>query len=143
MFTCAHQISIPGLHLSLGIFNRLYELLETACQKLDLELASKDEATGVGGPSFQSYSIIYKQLVELKEKQKATIAGRDILSQLLVYLIVRVPVPQGNHTIQNLQQQLSLLQQQVSTMVSTTLFYGYKLHHSNNDLGNKDCAVRC
>ena len=31
--------SMPGLHISLGIFFRLFELLEDSCKKLDLALA--------------------------------------------------------------------------------------------------------
>ena len=30
---------MPGLHISLGVFNHLFELLEGSCKKLDLALA--------------------------------------------------------------------------------------------------------
>ena len=39
---------MPGLHLSLGIFNRLYDLLEDACEQLDLELAEKSNTGAFG-----------------------------------------------------------------------------------------------
>ena len=52
------QVCIPGLHISLGIFNRLYSLLENACHELDLLQAEKD--TGArdtrAGTSFGQYS---------------------------------------------------------------------------------------
>ena len=58
---------IPGLHISLGIFNRLYSLLENACHELDLLQAEKD--TGAGdtraGTSFGQYSAALRRLSEL------------------------------------------------------------------------------
>ena len=33
------QVSLPGLHISLGVFDRLWTLLEDACTELDLLLA--------------------------------------------------------------------------------------------------------
>ena len=36
------QISIPGLHLSLGIFKRLFDLLEQDLDQLDMLIAEVD-----------------------------------------------------------------------------------------------------
>ena len=37
-----HVVCMPGLHVTLGIFDRLFELLEEACYQLDVELAKRD-----------------------------------------------------------------------------------------------------
>ena len=39
----------PGLHLSLGIFNRLWILLEEECTEVDLALAQESAPGGGGG----------------------------------------------------------------------------------------------
>jgi len=56
------KIMLTKTHLSLGIFNRLYTLLEEACQDFDLQLAIREDATGLGGASFQQYAAALKQL---------------------------------------------------------------------------------
>ncbi len=58
----------PGLHLSLGIFDRLYTLLEEACQELDLQLAERERVADLGGDSIQEYAIELKRLSHLREQ---------------------------------------------------------------------------
>ena len=43
---------------SLGMFNRLFSLLEADCQQLDLHLATK--VSGIGGASYQEYVALLK-----------------------------------------------------------------------------------
>ena len=66
------QVCIPGLHISLGIFNRLYSLLENACHELDLLQA---EDTGAGdtraGTSFGQYSAALRRLSEVQTNSEA------------------------------------------------------------------------
>ena len=47
-------VCIPGLHLSLGMYNHLWPLLVDACNKFDLKLA--DGGGRAGGASFIQYS---------------------------------------------------------------------------------------
>ena len=72
---------MPGLHLSLGIFNRLFELFEEACTRLDLKFACRqDTTTSIGGESFQNYVALHKKLVDLR--QQVTLAAKQsVLSQ--------------------------------------------------------------
>ena len=77
---------MPGLHISLRVFNRLFDLLETACQELDLDLATKNHS--VGGSSFQQYAELLKELSELKEEAKLQADKSKLQSQLLSYLLV-------------------------------------------------------
>lgn len=53
-YTIFTQVCIPGLH-SLGIFNRLWTLLEEACTDLDFKLVQVGGAGDCGGSSFISY----------------------------------------------------------------------------------------
>ena len=61
------QVCIPaGLHISLGIFNRLYNLLEDACHELDsLQTETDTGAESQGGTSFGRYSAALRKLTEL------------------------------------------------------------------------------
>ena len=43
------KVCFPGLHLSLGIFNRLWILLEEECTEVDLALAQESAPGGGGG----------------------------------------------------------------------------------------------
>ena len=59
------QVCVPGLHLSLGIFNRLWTLLEDACTELDLQLAEVGVGDNTGGGSFSQYSAILNERSQL------------------------------------------------------------------------------
>ena len=74
---------IPGLHLSLGIFNCLYTLLESACEDLDTKVAGSGVAAG--GASFQKYSLALKQLREVEEKQSTDRQKMKVFMQLATY----------------------------------------------------------
>lgn len=64
---------IPGLHLSLGIFNRLWELLEHECEELDLTLAySIGTGSGGGGGTFTHYVDTLRQKSNLEMEVKNT-----------------------------------------------------------------------
>ena len=62
------QIAIPALHISLGIFDRLYTLYEDACHDLDVKLA----VTAVSAPvqAKDTYVRYAAQLQEMKEMQQ-------------------------------------------------------------------------
>lgn len=76
------QVSIPGLHISLGIFLRLFNLLENAVHKLDCELAATSITTG-STTSFADHIQASEQLAKLKEdrvrvEQRATVVEQVI-----------------------------------------------------------------
>ena len=111
------QVCIPGLHLSLGIFNRLYNLLEDSCQQLDLELAARNSQISLGGPSFQQYAAALAQLTQLKEKHHGEEQEAQLLTQLATYLTITVPEPDTSPTVQRVRAQASLAQKQAATTV--------------------------
>eukprot|EP00731_Ephydatia_muelleri_P019905 Em0012g730a len=67
------QVCPPGLHITLGIFTKVFNLLEAVCCNLDLELAL--HATDVDSSSFSKYSLELQNLpllqAELEEAQQA------------------------------------------------------------------------
>ena len=110
---------MPGLHISLGVFNRLFDLLETACQELDLDLATKNQRAG--GSSFQQYAELLKELSELKEETKLQADKTKIQSQLLSYLLVIIPAPEQSPTIVLLRQEIGKMQKNITDLVNLTI----------------------
>lgn len=63
------QVAIPALHISLGIFDRLYKLYEDACHELDVKLAAAMSAPVQENDTFMQYA------VQIQEKRKTTEKG--------------------------------------------------------------------
>ncbi len=45
----------PGLHITLGIFYRLFQLLEDECHVLDVAVRDEEDSCDKGGPSYSNY----------------------------------------------------------------------------------------
>lgn len=74
----------PGLHISLGIFLRLFVLLEADCHMLDMTMSIQG---GSGGPSFDRYSSALQDKMKLQDEQKELKASLLVLQQLLTYTL--------------------------------------------------------
>ncbi|KAL5494131.1 hypothetical protein EMCRGX_G015408 [Ephydatia muelleri] len=74
----------PGLHITLGIFTKLYGLLEDECHALDLELAllSSEEAHS----SFDTYSQELQMLRSLQSELKQAEEAYAVLQQMITYV---------------------------------------------------------
>lgn len=62
---------LPGLHITLGVFLRLFTLLEDECHKLDLEIASGTNVQSGDRPSFVDYSLAVQMERALLDEQTA------------------------------------------------------------------------
>ncbi len=107
----------PGLHLSLGIFDRLYTLLEEACQELDLQLAGRERVADLGGDSFQVYATQLKRLSQLREQHTTEVQKAAILRQQVTSLSLTVPAPEKNRTVQEARKEAHLAKQQLAATV--------------------------
>ena len=91
------QVCIPGLHLSLGIFDRLWTLLEEACTELDLRLATERHGQpGSGGATFNQYSLLLEQLSTLKSQLESQTSHAELLEQLATYMSLNLPDPENS-----------------------------------------------
>lgn len=86
----AIQVCLPGLHISLGIYDRLWELLEGACTELDLLLA-KHTSTGGIGNSFDEYVASLKKREQLQASLHTAEQWVTMLDQLVTYFSLYVP----------------------------------------------------
>ena len=80
------QVCPPGLHITLGIFMRLFVLLENACH--DLDLRAHMQGTGDHGPSYQRYADALQQLTQRKDEELSFRNGLQVLQQLLTHGLV-------------------------------------------------------
>ena len=62
------MVCLPGLHISLGIFQRLYALLEEECHELDLQIASHKDTVLPGSTSatFEKFCLAHRRVRQLK-----------------------------------------------------------------------------
>ena len=83
-----YQVCPPGLHITLGIFLRLFVLLEDVCHHLDLtaELNGSE-----GGRSFERYSAALRQQRALRDEVLSVQRQLTILEQSATYTMVVNP----------------------------------------------------
>lgn len=106
---------IPGLHISLGIFNRLWDLLEGACTKLDLELAKEND--GMDGNTFEQYSQALHKAAVLREQLKVEQQHSVVLGNLTTYMMLNLPNPASDPSLVHAFGEVQSLQQTIQTTV--------------------------
>ena len=85
------QVALPALHISLGIFDRLYKLYEDACHNLDIKLATTETtAPAETKEAFLSYAAQQKEIKQLNRQMEECLhkAERyhEVAVQLALYL---------------------------------------------------------
>ena len=78
------QVCPPGLHIMLGIFTKMFHLLEALCCQLDLELASR--TTDFDSSNFSKYSQALQRLPLLQGDLKTTQHSQQVLQQVATYV---------------------------------------------------------
>ena len=90
---------LPALHISLGVFYRLYTLLEHATHELDLALArEKSDCGQLGGRTFNQYTELLHSMHQLKEERDAHLEAAGALDQLLTRMALCLPTEQSATT---------------------------------------------
>jgi len=89
--------------MSLGIYDRLWELLEGACTQLDLLLA---EHSSVGGTdnSFQEYVAALKKKEQLEQKLKVAEQRVTAIDQIVTFFSLNSPDPAHNQNLKLLRE---------------------------------------
>ena len=105
---------MPGLHISLGIFYRLFTLLETEAHKLDLELAQHSNQADTLH-SYRVYSEAVHKLTELRDTLATQREEADAAEQLATYLAVR---GMSSTQIEYCRQAASSLWKEIAELVS-------------------------
>ena len=109
------QVCIPGLHLLLGIFNRLWTLLEDTCTQLDLRMAEANTGgSGVSGSTFQRY---LQQRSSLRSQRDFQLAHVTLLEQLSTHLTLSLPQAESNETVHAVRSQAANARNKAEEMV--------------------------
>ena len=78
------QVCPPGLHIMLGIFTKMFHLLEALCCQLDLELTS--QTTDFDSSSFSKYSQALQRLPLLQADLETAQHAHEVLQQVATYV---------------------------------------------------------
>ena len=78
------QVCPPGLHIMLGIFTKMFHLLEALCCQLDLELAR--QTTDFDPSSFSKYSQALQRLPVLQADLENAQYSQEVLQQVATYV---------------------------------------------------------
>ena len=95
----------------LGIFNRLFSLLEQACQDLDLQMGANSSGDGIGGPTYQQHVQALRNLARAKEQQDLSQQRATLYGQLATHFLLLI---QGS---EQTQQEASDAQREVDQLV--------------------------
>lgn len=117
---CKMQVSPPGLHITLGIFYRLWSLLEEECHLLDLQLAQNISSKPEDRELFSSYSGLVKELAELERKRPELSKNVEILQNGMTSMALLIPNCDANPIFQALQREACSTSQQLDNLVSRT-----------------------
>ena len=94
--TC--HVCPPGLHITLGIFYRIWSLLEEGCHELDLELATRTSHNPSDRETFKKYSLLVTQLSEKRLNLVQLVSSLNSVLGDLVILSDSSPLVQALKT---------------------------------------------
>lgn len=115
VLTPISQASLPGLHISLGIFMKLWTLLEAECHKLDLRLAQHTTGTTGDRETFLKYSAAIHDLTRMGEEKENAEQHTRMLDGVVTTLALQWDVQ--NPRLIELRKEAAVAQELVHTMV--------------------------
>ncbi len=118
------KVCIPGLHLSLGIFNRIWKLLENSCQELDfkrsLEVCGASHSVGGHCSSIQKLSSVRAE-IEVQKKYGS------VLSEMLTYCVLTSNSGGTNELEDGLKAELVEIEKNIQIKVNISLFVTHSI----------------
>ena len=83
------QVCIPGLHISLGVFHKLFNLFEDACHKLDIEIAVTEmtsQGVAMAGHKYKKFVEANQEITEKNEEASCHEQAVMALEQLVTWM---------------------------------------------------------
>ena len=114
------KVALPALHITLGVFFRLFELLEEACHHLDLQMANMQQTTTFRAP-FEKYSTTLKALNDIKAKIQHLEGKAKTVDQLASYLSLTLTKPEQDARVQLAFQEAAKYRQRIRELVSSQM----------------------
>ena len=110
------------MHVTLGIFYRLWCLLEASCHELDLQLAKCTSPTSTDRTSFKEYSALLKQLVTLSEEKAELVELTDNLTSVLGDLAIKIPGAESHPVVLALKEENKSAMTKLNNVVNSVHF---------------------
>jgi len=130
------------LHLSLGIFDRIWTLLEEGCTELDLKLAESSSGSDFGGSKFREALARKSLLLSELDRQKTY---TTLLDQMTTYLCLTLPDAQTSSFLQELKKEAetahNILSDKVQVVIIYRSFYLF-LCSQSKELSKLDTEIR-
>lgn len=107
---------LPGLHISLGVYDRLWELLEGACTRLDLLLAEHTLEGGTGN-TYERFVAALRKREKLKSSQQTEEQRATTMEQLATFFSLHIPNEAHRRQLVLLRQEAANVRQKLSALV--------------------------
>ena len=114
------KVCPPGLHLTLGIFYRLFKLPEDACHELDLAAKFRDDQAG---GTFDRYLSAVRQQNTLRESTERLKAQVEGMEQLVTAISIALPAASSQPAYSHLCCELQHRRQRLKSLVKQTFKY--------------------
>ncbi len=127
------QVILPGLHISLGIFYRLFSLLEDACHQMDFKVAQSRASNTSTQSSFEEYIRCLHECRELEEEKSRVEEEASILEQASTYLTITIslPDPQGSALLKSMLEEAGNRRRVAQIVSIDNICTQYGVHESN------------
>ena len=123
----------PGLHITLGIFLRLFVLLEDACHQLDLSASLQGSDCG---PSYERYSAALHKLTNIKDERLRLQNELNVLEQIITFTAATAANATSNPLFNNLASTVASMKEK-KKHVRVLHNYHYVWSHGYNNICRK------
>ncbi len=118
-----HKVCIPALHLSLGIFNRIWNLLEDNCQELDFKCSLE-----VSGNASVSDCEHLRKLSSLKAEIEVETKYSSVLSEMITYTMLSSDLSTTSELLESLEAKLDETNLNIQTKVNMRMINTHIIH---------------
>ena len=95
----------PGLHISLGVFYRLFTLLKQACHELDLAVVQEASSEARAGATFERNMTALRQLYCYQEQKRTHEERATQLEQLANFLAISLGQAENSQALKLVHQE--------------------------------------
>ena len=116
---------LPGLHITLGVFLRLFTLLEDECAKLDLEMAASVSLQPGDRQGYIDYTSLIQKERALLDERSTTEGALKWLTQTLSLLTLNATNPSTDPQVLTVARLILETKKKISNLVSHKTLHTY------------------
>ena len=110
------------MHLSLGIFNRLWSLLSDACSELDLKLAESSEEQVNGGSTYNHYVTLIRRRSVLRTEMNNQKNYVTVVNEMVTFASISLSDAEHNSVLKELRRDSDAAHTSLNNMVLFKVF---------------------